>query len=112
MAGMRDKLIHDYFGIDYDIVWDIIENKVPDLDHFLNPQVLAPNRLRFLLLLRDCFSHPIILHVFDLKSFLINQYFLSRVCFFRSTDFLSRLFSDDNTSISESFLLILFFARA
>jgi uncharacterized protein with HEPN domain len=30
-----DKLIHDYFGIDYDIVWDIIENKIPDLDHFL-----------------------------------------------------------------------------
>lgn len=35
MAGTRDKLIHDYFGIDYDIVWDIIENKIPDLDHFL-----------------------------------------------------------------------------
>ena len=36
MAGARDKLIHDYFGIDYDIVWDIIQNKIPDLDHFLN----------------------------------------------------------------------------
>ncbi len=35
IAGTRDKLIHDYFGIDYDIVWDIIENKIPDLDHFL-----------------------------------------------------------------------------
>lgn len=35
MAGARDKLIHDYFGIDYDIIWDIIENKIPDLDHFL-----------------------------------------------------------------------------
>jgi len=30
MAGARDKLIHDYFGIDYDIVWDIIQNKIPD----------------------------------------------------------------------------------
>jgi len=39
MAGARDKLIHHYFGIDYDIVWDIIKNKIPDLDHFLN-QVL------------------------------------------------------------------------
>jgi len=36
MAGARDQLIHDYFGIDYDIVWDIIQNKIPDLDHFLN----------------------------------------------------------------------------
>ena len=39
MAGARDKLIHDYFGIDYDIVWDIIQNKIPDLDHFLNQLV-------------------------------------------------------------------------
>jgi uncharacterized protein with HEPN domain len=35
MAGARDKLIHDYFGIDYDIVWDILKNKIPDLHYFL-----------------------------------------------------------------------------
>ncbi len=29
MAGMRDRLIHRYFGIDYDIVWDVVTNKVP-----------------------------------------------------------------------------------
>jgi uncharacterized protein with HEPN domain len=23
MAGMRDKLIYDYFGIDDDVVWDV-----------------------------------------------------------------------------------------
>jgi uncharacterized protein with HEPN domain len=35
LTGTRDKLIHDYFGIDYDIVWDIIESKIQDLDYFL-----------------------------------------------------------------------------
>lgn len=31
MAGMRDRLIHDYMGINYNIVWDVIKNKIPDL---------------------------------------------------------------------------------
>ena len=39
LAGTRDKLIHDYFGIDYDIVWDIIESKIQDLDYFLRQLV-------------------------------------------------------------------------
>lgn len=32
LAGMRDRLIHKYFGTDYDIVWDVIANKIPGLD--------------------------------------------------------------------------------
>ena len=32
LAGMRDRLIHNYFGVDYDIVWDVVANKVPELD--------------------------------------------------------------------------------
>jgi len=31
MAGMRDKLIHNYFGINYSIVWDVVLNKIPNL---------------------------------------------------------------------------------
>ena len=31
MAGMRDRLIHDYIGVNYSIVWDVIINKIPEL---------------------------------------------------------------------------------
>jgi uncharacterized protein with HEPN domain len=31
MAGMRDRLIHDYMGINYLIVWDVVKNKIPDI---------------------------------------------------------------------------------
>ena len=29
MAGMRDRLIHGYFGVDYDLVWDVVAHKIP-----------------------------------------------------------------------------------
>ena len=32
IAGLRDRLIHHYFGVDWDIVWDVIKNKIPDLE--------------------------------------------------------------------------------
>ena len=32
IAGMRDKLIHAYFGISWDIVWDVIKNKLPEIE--------------------------------------------------------------------------------
>ena len=39
IAGMRDKLIHAYFGVDLDIVWDVVENKVPQLERTLRNAV-------------------------------------------------------------------------
>ena len=32
MAGMRDRLIHEYIGINYSIVWDVVKNKIPELN--------------------------------------------------------------------------------
>lgn len=31
MTGMRDRLIHGYFGVDYELVWDVVQNKIPTL---------------------------------------------------------------------------------
>ncbi|MBS3101704.1 DUF86 domain-containing protein [Candidatus Woesearchaeota archaeon] len=31
MAGMRDRLIHAYFGIDYKLVWAAIKTEIPKL---------------------------------------------------------------------------------
>ncbi|NBB72155.1 MAG: DUF86 domain-containing protein [Bacteroidetes bacterium] len=31
MAGMRDRLIHGYFGVDYEIVWEVATEKAPGL---------------------------------------------------------------------------------
>lgn len=32
IAGMRDKLIHDYIGVDLWAVWAVVETILPDLD--------------------------------------------------------------------------------
>ena len=31
IAGMRDKLIHHYFGGDYSLVWDVVKNHIDEL---------------------------------------------------------------------------------
>lgn len=44
MAGMRDRLIHDYGGVDYQIVWDVAANKAADLAAKLRPILEASDR--------------------------------------------------------------------
>lgn len=31
MTGMRDRVVHDYFGVSLDIVWDVVQNHLPPL---------------------------------------------------------------------------------
>jgi uncharacterized protein with HEPN domain len=35
MAGMRDKLIHDYLGVDIDVIWQTIEQDLHVINNLL-----------------------------------------------------------------------------
>lgn len=37
IAGMRDVIVHEYDQIDLDVVWDVVQSKVPELLVFLHP---------------------------------------------------------------------------
>ncbi len=36
IAGLRDILIHNYFGIDLELIWDILQNKLDSLEERVN----------------------------------------------------------------------------
>ncbi|WP_340820655.1 DUF86 domain-containing protein [Methanolobus sp. WCC4] len=36
IAGMRDKLIHAYFGVDLEEVWNTAKKDIPELNRFVN----------------------------------------------------------------------------
>ena len=39
MAGMRDRLIHHYFGVDYEMVFNTIKNDLPKLDTIIKSMI-------------------------------------------------------------------------
>jgi uncharacterized protein with HEPN domain len=35
ISGMRDKLIHEYFGVDYQTLWETIKKRIPEIKPLL-----------------------------------------------------------------------------
>jgi uncharacterized protein with HEPN domain len=44
IAGLRDILAHAYFGVDNDILWDILQNKVSELAEAVNAFIEASDK--------------------------------------------------------------------
>lgn len=40
IAGMRDKLIHEYFGVSYNLIWNTIKEDIPVLKEVLSEIIL------------------------------------------------------------------------
>jgi len=41
MPGMRDHLIHGYFSVDHELVWDVVANRIPVLREQLRHLAVA-----------------------------------------------------------------------
>ena len=39
MSGMRNRLLHEYFRVNVQTVWDTVQNNVPDLIRLIEPLV-------------------------------------------------------------------------
>ena len=39
MVGMRDKLIHGYFGVDYESVWAVATERIPEIKQPLEKMI-------------------------------------------------------------------------
>ncbi len=47
IAGMRDKLVHEYFGISYEIVWETIKEDIPFLKRKIEEVLREERRAGF-----------------------------------------------------------------
>ena len=36
IAGMRDRMIHQYFGVNLELVWEVVERDLPRLNAEVN----------------------------------------------------------------------------
>ena len=44
LAGVRDRLIHHYFGINYDIVWVIVKEELPEITSQIEKHLSSENK--------------------------------------------------------------------
>lgn len=75
IAGMRDKLIHHYFGVDYELVWDIIENEIEELN-FQIGRIIEEEKRKLLIVYHVKKCHP-----FNFEKFgwhFLNYFLLDR----------------------------------
>lgn len=40
IAGMRDKLIHQYFGVNIDLVWETFKKNIPELENRISEMLI------------------------------------------------------------------------
>jgi uncharacterized protein with HEPN domain len=43
IAGMRDKLVHQYFGVNLELVWETVENSLPVLENTISEMLRKIN---------------------------------------------------------------------
>jgi len=39
VVGMRNKIVHEYFRVDFDVLWDAVQQDIPDLIAKIEPLV-------------------------------------------------------------------------
>lgn len=44
MAAMRNVIVHEYDQVDLDVVWDVIQNKLPELLILIQPLLPSENQ--------------------------------------------------------------------